>query len=221
MGADIHGKTDGLYTEGENYAMFAHGTTFRDNLDVHLQQNGTETSTVLYTHVSTEATVHTSGAAKLTNGKSTIAFDPDFINTVSASEPVIVTVTPTGNSNGVYISKVTSAGFTVIENNAGRSNVTVNYIAIGKRAGHENPSLPAEVIDAEYTNNIARGLTPDTVLDHNGEGLYYANGQLVVGRHPSTYPDPNVQKEEIERHIEFTGNKDFLNDSAGNGVEDK
>jgi hypothetical protein len=29
----------------------------------------------------------------------------------------------------------------------------------------------------------------------NGEGLYYSNGQLIVGIHPSTLPDPNKPQE--------------------------
>lgn len=197
MGADIHGKVYGIYAEGANYALFSHGTVYKDALDVHLQENGTKTKTVLYTNVSTDVTVQTSGQATLSNGKTSIAFDPVFTTAVSSDLPVVVTVTPTGKSNGVYLSDVTSAGFTVLENNDGKSNVTVNYIAIGKRAGYENPSLSPEVIDAAYTGNLSNGLRPDADLQTNGEGLYYENGQLVVGIHPSTLPDPNKPKEDV------------------------
>ena len=96
----------------------------------------------------------------------------------------------------MYLSEVSENGFTVVENNGGKSNITVNYIAIGKRAGYENPSLPPEVIDAAYTSNMARGLHNDADPQTNGEGLYYENGQLVVGIHPSTLPDPNKPSEE-------------------------
>ena len=196
MGADIHGKVYGVYAEGENYAMYSNGVVFKNNLDVHLQENGTGTNTVLYTHVSTDATIQTCGVATLSNGTKSIEFDQAFSASVSSEAPVIVTVTPVGNSNGVYLSEVSGNGITVVENNGGKSNVTVNYIAIGKRAGYENPSLPPEVIDAAYTNNIARGLHNDADTQTNGEGLYYENGQLVVGIHPSTLPDPNKPSEE-------------------------
>ena len=161
MGADIHGKVYGIYAEGENYAMFSNGDVYKNKLDVHLQDNGAGTNTVLYTNVSTDVTVQTSGAAILSNGNASIAFDPAFTASVSSDAPVIVTVTPIGNSNGVYLAEVSGAGFTVIENNAGKSNVTVNYIAIGKRAGYENPNLPPEVIDPGYTGKMASGLHND------------------------------------------------------------
>jgi len=191
MGADIHGKVYGLYAEGENYAMFSNGDVYKNRLDVHLQDNGTGTNTVLYTNVSTDVTIQTSGVATLSNGKANIAFDPSFAASVSDEAPVIVTVTPVGNSNGVYLADVSGAGFTVVENNAGKSNVSVNYIAIGKRAGYENPNLPREVIDAGYTGKLAAGLHNDADTQTSGQGLYYENGQLTAGIHSSTLPDPN------------------------------
>jgi hypothetical protein len=196
MGADIHGKVYGLYAEGENYAMYSNGVVFKNNLDVHLQENGSGTNTVLYTNVSTEVTVQTSGYATLSNGVANIDFDPAFAAAVSSESPVVVTVTPTGNSNGVYLSEVTGKGFKVAENNSGKSSVVVSYIAIGKRAGYEHPDLPKEVIASNYTNNLARGLHNDSDKQSNGEGLYYENGSLVVGIHASSLPDPNKPAEE-------------------------
>lgn len=191
MGADIHGKIYGLYAEGDSYAMFSNGDVYKNKLDVHLQDNGAGNNTVLYTNVSTDVTVQTSGVATLSNGKATIGFDPSFAAVVSADAPIIITVTPIGNSNGVFLAEVNTNSFTVMENNAGKSNITVNYIAIGKRSGYENPALPREVIDAGYTEKLARGLHNDANTETQGEGLYHLNGQLVVGVHPSSLPDPN------------------------------
>lgn len=171
--------------------MFSNGDVYKNKLDVHLQDNGAGTNTVLYTNVSTDVTVQTSGVATLSNGKAIIAFDPSFASSVSSEAPVIVTVTPVGNSNGVYLAEVSGAGFTVLENNAGKSNVSVNYIAIGKRAGYEHPNLSREVIDAGYTGKLASGLHNDADTETNGQGLYYENGELIVGVHPSSLPDPN------------------------------
>ncbi|MBK6347405.1 MAG: hypothetical protein IPF68_16025 [Bacteroidales bacterium] len=111
----------------------------------------------------------------------------------------MVTVTPTGSSNGVYLAEVSGKGFKVAENNDGKSSVTISYIAIGKRAGYENPNLPREVISAGYNQNLARGLHNDSDTQTDGEGLYYENGNLVVGIHPSTLPDPNKPSEESVR----------------------
>jgi hypothetical protein len=199
MGADIHGKIYGVYAEGENYAMYSNGVVFKNNLDVHLQENGTGNNTVLYTNVSTDVTVQTSGYATLSDGKVSIDFDPAFAAAVSTETPVVVTITPTGSSNGVYLAEVSGKGFKVAENSDGKSSVTISYIAIGKRAGYENPNLPREVIESNYTANLARGLHNDADTQTNGEGLYYENGNLVVGKHASTLPDPNKPSEEFVR----------------------
>ena len=196
MGADIHGKVYGIYTEGNDYGIFSNGPVYRNNLDVHLQENGTGSSTVLYTNVSTEVTVQTSGYAILSSGSATIVFDPAFAASVSSETPVVVTVTPMGNSNGIYLADISKSGFTVMENNAGKSNVKISYIAIGKRAGYEHPVLPQDIIDGEYTSKLTRGLHNDADTETNGEGLYHENGKLHVGIHPSMYTDLNKPDEE-------------------------
>ncbi|MBK7214953.1 MAG: hypothetical protein IPH88_17020 [Bacteroidales bacterium] len=189
MGADIHGKVYGIYAEGENYATYSNGLVIKNNLDVHLQENGTETQTVLYTNVSTDVTVTTSGYVTLSNGKASIAFDPAFTASVSADIPVVVTVTPVGSPNWVYLSEVSEKGFSIAEGNEGKSSAKVSFIAIGRRAGYEHPILPGEVIESSYTQNLARGLHNDAVKDTKGEGLYYEDGKLKVGIHPSVYTD--------------------------------
>jgi hypothetical protein len=191
FGAEIHGQVYGIYTEGANYAIFSHGTTYKDNLDVHLQDKGNGENAVLYTYVATDVCVQTCGTATLSSGKASVSFDPSFSAIVSNKEPIVITVTPVGESNGVFVTNASATGFSVSENNAGKSNVTVNYIAIGKRAGYEKPQLASEVVQSGYTDKIARGLSNDGDLNAKGEGLYYENGQLVVGLHPSLLPDPN------------------------------
>jgi hypothetical protein len=197
MGADIHGKIYGLYAEGTDYAMFSNGPVYTNNLDVHLQESASGSNTVMYTSVSTDVTVQTSGVATLSAGKVDISFDPAFAAAVSSKSPVIVTVTPIGNSNGVYLASVSPSGFSVAENNHGKSNVTVNYIAIGKRAGYEHPDLPAEVTSVEYTRKLARGLHNDANTSTNGEGLYFQGEHLVVGTPPASQPSlakPSMEK---------------------------
>jgi len=200
MGADIHGKIYGTYTEGENYALFTNGTTYKNDLDVHLQNNGNGNNTPLYTNVSTGVTIMTSGTAILSQGKAEIIFDRSFSECVSPKEPVIVTVTPIGKCNGVFLTEVTSAGCSIEETNSGKSNVMVNYIAVGKRAGYEAPQLAKEVIDAGYVNKLSRGLHNDNNLETNGEGLYFENGELIVGQHPVGIQEERipVQREEVQ-----------------------
>ncbi|MBK7031553.1 MAG: hypothetical protein IPH45_21200 [Bacteroidales bacterium] len=72
LGADIHGNVYGTFTQGEQYALYADGDIYRNGLDIHLQENGSASQTVLYTTVSSRVTVQTSGYATLSNGKADI-----------------------------------------------------------------------------------------------------------------------------------------------------
>jgi hypothetical protein len=209
FGADIHGKIYGIYAEGGNYGLYSHGTVFKDELDVHLQHMSDRSTSVLYTNVSTDVTVQTSGFSTLSKGVCRIEFDDDFKRVVSPDVPVIVTVTPTGNSNGVYVSEVTKDGFTVMENNGGKSNVTVTFIAIGRRTGYEDPQLPAEVVSSDYVEKLSRGLHNDADIKTDAEGLYYQDGQLIVGLHPSVLPAPPNRSEEDEE-VRETRERDRL-----------
>ena len=193
FGADIHGEIYGAYIEGQNYALYTHGTVYKDGLDVHLQSQADGSNAVLYTNVTSEATIQTCGTATLSAGKANISFDPTFASVVSDKEPIIITITPTGESNGVFLAGVSKDGFSVKENNAGKSNVTVNYIAVGKRAGYEKPSLAPEVVQGEHARIIAGGLHNDADTQTNGNGVYYENGQLKLGTHPSLQPGPGRQ----------------------------
>lgn len=189
FGADIHGEVYGIYTEGNDYALYAAGTTFQSGPQVHLQPNGTEQQTVLYANVSTDMTVQTSGYAELSSGKATINFDDSFRNSVSSGFPVVVTVTPVGVSQGLYLTETSSRGFSVAESGDAGSNARFAFIAIGKRAGFEQPVIPAEVTRADYSDKVKRGLHNDADTKSKGEGLYYENGKLMVGKHPSVMVD--------------------------------
>jgi hypothetical protein len=191
FGADIHGHVYGAYLEGDDYASYANGNVFQNALDIHLQKEENGNNVALYTNVSTEVTVQTCGFATLSGGICQVDFDPSFSAIVSKNSPVIVTITPMGNTGGVYLLEVTSYGFKAVENNNGKSTVQVSYIAIGKRAGYENPYLPEAVLSGDYVNKVTAGLHNDADTRTNSNGLYYENGQLYNGIHPSTLPDPN------------------------------
>lgn len=195
FGANIHGNIYGIYAEGNNYSLFSNGLVFKNDLDVHLQENEDQSNSVLYTNVSTEVTVQTSGYGQLTDGRSMILFDENFSKVASGQYPIVVTVTPVGNCQGIYLEQVDSNGFRVAENNGGRSSIEFAYIAVAKRRGYENPQLPQEVVDKDYVTKLSQGLHNDTDTQTDGEGLYYKNGELHVGRHPSTFPDESRRAE--------------------------
>jgi len=182
FGADIHGHIYGTFTEGENYGLYSNGHIFQNALSVHLQENEDRTNTVLFSNVSTEVTVQTSGVGRLSAGRGRIGFDENFQKTASPDYPVIVTVTPIGPSQGIYLETADATGFSIRENNGGRSDIEFTYIAIARRKGYENPQLPSEVIAPDYLDKLSRGLHNDADTETDGEGLYYIDGILSVGK---------------------------------------
>jgi hypothetical protein len=181
FGAYVNGNIYGLYAEGTDYSIFADGDMYRTGADVHLQRNESGQNTVMYTLVTPEMTVQTYGIGNLQNGKSNIVFDQAFADVVSEGEPIIVTITPIGQTKGVFLERVDGAGFAVAENNQGKSNVQFSWIAIGKRKGFDMIELPESVVAADYTEKISRGLHNDIDNSTDGEGLYYQNGKLYNG----------------------------------------
>lgn len=181
FGAHVNGAVYGLYAKGKDYGIYADGDMYRTGADVHLQVDNNGQNNVMYTLVSPEMTVQTYGIGQMQNGKASINFDAAFANIVSDSEPIIVTITPIGKSKGVYLEQVNSDGFMVEENENGKSSIQFTWIAIGKRSGFENKSLPADVISSDYNNRVERGLSDEGNPDDMHEGLYYQNGSLHTG----------------------------------------
>jgi hypothetical protein len=140
---------------------------------------------VTYSSSSTEVTVTTTGQGSLVNGHCSVIYNENFKDVISWQFPVIITVTPMGPSNGVYISSSDYNGFSVSENNAGTSNVTFSFIAVGRRSGYENPELPAEVIASDFESNMTEGLHNDADRETDGKGLYYQDGALLLGHSAS------------------------------------
>jgi hypothetical protein len=182
MGADIHGGVYGMFVEGENYSLYAKGPVYTNQPVIQLQESKGPERTALYSSTSTEVTVMCSGQGQLVDGHSVIRFENDFAGVISQSSPLVITVTPMGPTNGVYIAGSDHSGFTVSENNSGKSNVLFSYIVIGTRDGYENPVLAKEVLASDFEPVISIGLHNDSDTSTDGKGLYYQNGRLIISK---------------------------------------
>jgi hypothetical protein len=214
FGAHIDGAVYGLYTTGNKYGLYSDGDLYRTGVDVHIQKDDAGQNTVMYTLVSPKMTIQTYGIGQLNSGKANISFDDAFASIVSDDEPIIVTVTPIGESEGVHLSQVNSKGFAVEENRAGKSNVQFSWIAIGKRKGFENKSLPADVIADDYNEKIGEGLHNDADMTTDGKGLYYSNGTLNLGN-PSSVKgnqDPAMEIKDIKLERGIIAERDLKMD---------
>jgi hypothetical protein len=184
MGGYVKGNEYGLISSGDEFGMYVQGNTITNEPIVQLTDTNNSQRTISYTATSTEVDVTTRGTGKLTNGESFITFKEAFKNLVSSEEGINITITPMGETNGVYISKVTSEGFYVKENRNGSSNVSFNWTAIGTRKGYEKG---VEISDVVLSNNFDKNMNGVMHNDGNkeeGTPIYFDGNQIRFERMP-------------------------------------
>ena len=198
MGGWIKGLVYGANLSGVKYGAYVHGKTLTNDVIAVLNTGTSNERIPTYASTSMKVEVSAKGTGKLEQGKTTVSFDNQFGSLLSSQEPIIVTVSPLGNSQGLYIENVTSIGFTVVENNKGTSSVNFYWIAIGVKKGFENPQISSEILanDFEEKMNGNSGVmyndnnpqTPNYSLWWDGTQVRFDKPSLKINREEHTVP---------------------------------
>jgi len=154
MGGWVRGMQYGFHTKGETYSLYVDGNGYTNKPLAYLigSENQDKVASFMSTSMKPEVTVN--GKVTLTNGKAFVPFDKSFQQIISNVEDIIITASPQGKSNGVYIDNITKNGFWVIENNDGMSNVKISWIAITKIIGEENPEVPMDLLAKDFDKKM-------------------------------------------------------------------
>ncbi len=184
MGGYVKGSHYGLVSRGEEFGMYVQGNTITNQPIVQLTETKNSQKTVSYTATSTEVDVTTRGVGQLTNGETYITFKDAFKNLVSNNETINITITPTGETNGVYVSRVTIDGFFVKENLKGTSNASFNWTAIGTRAGYENGVVISETILAKDFDKNINGVMNNDGGKEEGTPIHFDGNKVKFERIP-------------------------------------
>ena len=102
--------------------------------DVKLQ-NGRDVA--LYAVESPESWFEDFGSGELNDGVAWVPFDGSFAQATNAAVTYHVFLTANGDTNGLYVSRKTPAGFEVREHGVSGSNVAFDYRIVAKRRGYE------------------------------------------------------------------------------------
>jgi hypothetical protein len=190
MGGWVRGMAYGMHVRGTRYSLYVDGYTFTNKPVAMLvtKEDGTRATT--YAAVSTTSDVYARGKAQLSNGSVYIPFDATFRQIISDPGDLVITVTPTGNSNGVYVSSVDANGFTVTENNGGTSAVNVSWVAIATVKGNENPETPAEVSQNDFDQKMRGVMFNDNNMTDTPQPLWWDGSQVRFDTPPAKQPDP-------------------------------
>ena len=199
MGGYVKGNQYGLISKGEEFGMYVQGNTIVNEPIVQLTDNGA-TRIATYTTSSTTVDVSTRGKGKLNNGETFVAFDKTFVNIANTNEESInITVTPTGATKGVYVSRVTANGFFIKENLDGNSNASFNWTAIATKKGYENGVEISNTILAQDFDKNMDGVMNNDGSKKEGTPIHFNGQDVKFERIPNSFIQ-NQKKEASKKN---------------------
>lgn len=205
MGGWVRGIHYGLHTKGGEYSLYVDGQSVTNRPAIQLIQNEeSEKRTVAYMTTSMSADVYARGSAKLENGTIYIAFHEDFKAGISAQIPLNITVTPMGESEGVYVTDITTEGFRVVENRQGHANVAFNWLAVGTQKGYEKAQpLSATILSQNFDKQMNGVMFNDNnTNDAEVVGIYYDGQNVQLGKTPATFEQTRLVNPRLLKHKE-------------------
>ncbi len=187
-GAWFKGNIYGTITKGERFAQYIDGKTYTNNLIVSLSDNGTSKKTVTYVPVSINPEIYMHGTGRLTDGKAVINFDKKYLPIISDKTPVIVTVTPIGETAGLHLENMKSFGFSVAENGKGKGNIPFTWIAIAVRKGYENPENPEEILNPKFDKKLNDFMFNENNTKNSGQPIWWDGKTIRYDTVPKKEP---------------------------------
>ncbi|WP_341900691.1 hypothetical protein [Fluviicola taffensis] len=182
IGTISKGEIAGQLNSGELFASYNSGNTYTTGKNIELVKTG-EASTPVYAVTSVDAKIYNNGTAELVNGEAYIAFDENY-KALLGDKPV-VTVTPNGDCNGVYIASVDKNGFRIKEMNNGNSTVNISWISVGNRIDNRMEEATRIVSASGFDRSIQQVLVSDSNLETTSDGIWWDGQTIRFGKIPA------------------------------------
>jgi hypothetical protein len=184
VGTVSHGAIIGQLNAGELMATYNIGDVYTSGRQVEMVNTG-EQRTAAYSVTSTDVKVYQDGKISLVNGSAYVAFDQNYKSMLGQAP--VVTATPMGACNGVYISAIDKNGFTLTEQNNGSSSVEIAWISVGTRIDASNKlEIPAVVRDGAFDTNLKAVMYDDGNKEGSAEGMWWDGATLQFGTIPAS-----------------------------------
>jgi len=177
MGGWIKGLVYGTNFSGQKYGVYVHGNTITN--DKYVQLNNSTSSEVRIPSYATTALTNeltSKGKISLVNGQATVTFDTKLVELCDLSS-LVITATPLGNCNGIYIDNITESGFEIREINNGSHNVSVSFIISGTLK-NATQFTEADILNKQYEANMNGVMHNDNDTGTDGTPIWY-DGQNV------------------------------------------
>jgi hypothetical protein len=182
VGSFSKGDVVGQFNEGELFAQYNKGDVYTSGKQIELVTNN-EIVTPSYSVTSPDVTVYKKGKIQLTNGTAFVTFDENYANLLGESP--IVTASPMGACNGVYVTNVTRNGFEIKEQNNGSSSVEISWIAVGDRVDAGSTEVPAMLTNRTFNSNISKVMHTDGDKKHDAMGMWWDGKEFKFGEIPT------------------------------------
>ncbi len=191
VGTISKGSVIGQLNAGELFAAYNIGDVYTSGKNIEMVATN-NTVVAAYSVTSTEAVVYKKGKTQLVNGTATITFDENYSKLLG--ENPIVTITPVGECNGVYIASVTKTGFVVKELNGGSSNVEINWIAAGDRVDAKTTEVPAFIKTTSFDTNLNKVMFNDGNKSQSAEGIWWDGSELQFNKNYPASINPSREE---------------------------
>ena len=177
MGGWVKGLVYGTNFSGQKYGVYVHGNTITNEKYVQLNNSGASDIRIAsYATTALTNELTSKGKISLLNGQATVTFDSKLIELCDLNS-LVITATPMGNCNGVYIDDITENGFAIKEINNGSHNVSISFIISGtlKQA---TEFTETDILNKQYETNMNGVMHNDYDTETDGTPIWY-DGQNV------------------------------------------
>jgi hypothetical protein len=191
--------------KGELMAQYNIGNVFTSgyHADVVSTKEG---RVAAYSITSTGLKVYDEGAEKMREGHAFIEFNEEFL-ALTKGLPVI-TITPIGKCNGVYIEEITNRGFVVRELNEGTSDVTINWIAIGHRVDAQSATLPVDARAEQFDSNLGDFMFNENIRERSALPMWWDGAKFRFDEVPQIDRSAEKAKETEMMEKQRKGNSE-------------
>lgn len=194
MGGWIRGLEYGAHIKGERYSLYVDGKTYTNEPVTELVAMADGNRVPAYPVSSLQPEVYARGKATLVNGQQYISFDKTFMNMASDNpDDLVITVSPSGNSKGLYIAAQDANGFMVRENDNGTGNIHFSWIAIATRKRSENLTHSPELLQADFDKKMNGVMYNDNNKTGKPQSIWWDGQNMRFDTPPQKQPAAGYQ----------------------------
>lgn len=203
MGGWVKGMVYGAHVQGDRYSLYVDGKTYTNEPITELVATANGNRIPAYTVSSLQPEIYARGKATLENGQRYISFDPVFVEMLSNDpDALVITVSPNGNSKGLYIASQDAKGFYVRENDNGSSVTAFSWIAIGTRKEAAMMTHAPELLQADFDKKMNGVMFNDNNKTDKPQSIWWDGTQVRFDTPPAKKADPEYRAGGRERKQE-------------------